>query len=129
VIAYFEAMKEGTQRLGESFNEFSSVDGSNRGGNVQQAIDAAERGIRTINTAPRIDAQSEQYSARLLELLTRQKNTLTDFQKSGSKAREGLRQQEVELTGQAEQFLRDYQKWLPGFLKDHGYELQETGNH
>ena len=78
--------------------------------------------------APRIDPQADQYRARLLELLTRQKNILSEFDQSSSKNRNKLSQEEKALIDQRGQLLSDYSKWLPGFLKEHGYELGESND-
>ena len=75
--------------------------------------------------AARIDPQADQYRARLLELLTQQKNILSEFDQSSAKNRDKLSQEEKALVDQRGQFLSDYSKWLPGFLKEHGYAISE----
>ena len=127
VVTYFDRMKDGKGLLGESFKTFDSALNARDGAaDIQPAMDAVERGIRAVNSAPRIDPQAYQYRQRLLELLTKQKHLLSEFAQSPSKNRESLRRQEDALIDQDRQFLSDYEQWLPGFLKEHGYELRES---
>jgi rhomboid protease GluP len=129
VVTYFDRMKDGDRLLGESFKSLvAALERGNRAADVKPAIDSVERGIRAVNSAPRIDAQAEQYRARLLDLLTRQKNILSEFAQSSPKNRDRLTEEEGEVIDQRGQFLSDYSKWLPGFLKEHGYELGESND-
>jgi rhomboid protease GluP len=129
VVAYFDRMKDGARLLDESFKPFSStLSGRNGTPDAKPAIEAAERGIRAVNAAPRVDPQADEYRRRLLDLLTQQKRIGSEFAQPGSKDRERLRQEEDDVRNQAKQFASDYEKWLPGFLKERGYELREGDN-
>jgi len=127
VVTYFDRMKEGDRLLVESFKSFdAAIRGRNGAADVKPVIESIERGIQAVNSAHRIDPQADHYRERLLELLTRQKNILNEFDQSTSKNRDSLRQEEVVVISQRGQFMSDYSKWLPGFLKEHGYELGES---
>lgn len=43
----------------------------------------------------------------------------------GQEYRDLLQQQEEVWLKRYNQFLSDYNKWLPAFLKEHGYELND----
>jgi hypothetical protein len=62
----------------------------------------------------------------LLELLAEQKRILEGFEKGTSKNWEALAQQEEILSNRHDEFMSDYNKWLPGFLKEHGFELGQS---
>ena len=106
----------------------AALNGGNEAADAKAAIDSVERGIRAVNAAPRIDPQADQYRTRLLELLTQQKKVLSEFTQATSNNRERLRQEEDAVIDRAEQFVSDYSKWLPGFLKERGYELSESND-
>jgi membrane associated rhomboid family serine protease len=126
VVTYFDRMKDGNRLLGESFKSVvAALESKNGGNDVKPAIDSVERALIAVNSAPRVDTQASQYRARLLELLTRQKDLLSEFDHSSSKNKDDLSQEEGKVIDQRNQFLSDYSKWLPGFLKEHGYELSE----
>ncbi len=119
-------MKDGDQLLIESFKSVvAALERGNGAPDLKPAIDSVDRGIRAVMLAPRIDPQADQYHARLLELLNQQKNILSEFDQSGAKNRDKLSQEEKALVDQRGQFLSDYSKWLPGFLKEHGYAISE----
>jgi len=126
VVTYFDRMEDGNRSLVESVKAVGAALESRSGTvDVKPAIDSAERGIRAVMLAPRIDPQADQYRARLLELLTQQKNTLSEFDQSSSKNRDKLGQEQAAVRNNHGQFLSDYRKWLPGFLKEHGYAISE----
>jgi membrane associated rhomboid family serine protease len=127
VVTYYDRMRDGDRLLIESFKSIdAALERGNGAADVKPAIDSIERGIRAVNSAPRIDPKADQYRTRLLELLTRQKNILSEFDQSSQKNRDRLSQEEEAVIHQRGQFLSDYSKWLPGFLKEHGYELGES---
>jgi membrane associated rhomboid family serine protease len=127
VVTYFERMQDARRRLDESFMLFDAgIDGKNADGS-NQALDSVERALRAINEAPRVDAQADQFRTRLLELLNQQKSLTAEYSQAPIKNRDAARQNERALKDQAEQFEREYGTWLPGFLKERGYELRETG--
>jgi len=129
VVTYFDRMKEGDQLLIESFKSVAAaLESGNVAPDLKPAIDSVDRGIRAVMLAPRIDSQAEQYRGRLLELLGQQKNELSEFDQSSAKNRDKLSQEEKALVDQRSQFLSDYSKWLPGFLKERGYELGESND-
>lgn len=89
------------------------------------AIEAVDRGLRYVNSVPRISAEAEEHRKRLVDLLSEQKNILSELVRSDLKdvgqtdAKEGV------WLKRYNQFLSDYDKWLPAFLKEHGYELND----
>jgi membrane associated rhomboid family serine protease len=132
IVEYFDRMQEGNQILVGSFNSFEAiVNDRNGAGDVKRAVANVERGIRAVDAVPRVDPQADQYRAHLLELLTQQKKILNEFSQSipDNRNRDNLLKEENGLKDQTEQFLADYSSWLPGFLKQHGYELgQRNGD-
>jgi hypothetical protein len=127
VVTYFERMQDARRVLLESFESVkSALNSRNRTADVAPAIELVERGIRAVNAAPLLDPRADQFRGRLLELLTQQKNLLSEFAQSVSKDPDTLRRDENALIVREEQFASEYQNWLPGFLKERGYELRET---
>jgi len=57
--------------------------------------------------------------------LTAEKNLLDRYSQSSSKDWDLLAQEQTSIRLRHNQFLSDYAGWLPGFLKEHGYELGE----
>jgi len=131
VVAYFERMQDARRLLDKSFRQFDSAfdGGKNASGGSNQALDSIEKALRAVNEAPRIDAQADQFRKRLLELINQQESITVEFSKSPTTNRESARQAERALRNQAQQFESDYESWLPGFLKERGYELGENGDH
>jgi membrane associated rhomboid family serine protease len=127
VVPYFNRMKEGNQLLGESFGlVMTALENRNEVGELRGAIDAIDRGISTVNSVPAAEPEADQYRARLLDLLTQQKNILNEVvQSSTPNKRIKLTEVESNLLRQHHQFVSDYSKWLPGFLKKYGYQLEE----
>ncbi len=93
---------------------------------VRPLIDSVNKQIDQINSAPRVDAQSDQYRKRLLELLAAQKRILDEFEKESAKDWKAHAGEEEDLSRRYGDFVTDYDKWLPGFLKEHGYELGQS---
>jgi len=117
-------MKEANRSLAESGKAFAPVlIAKKQSGDVNPAIDWVERGIRAVNAAPQVDSQADQYRKRLFDLLTEQKNILDQYAQASSKNLSALANEEDALIDHYNQFASDYGKWLPGFLKEHGYEL------
>lgn len=126
VVAYFDNMKEADRALSESLKSVAALrETTNPAAEMKPAGDAVARGIRTINSVPRVDAQADEYRKRLLDLLTEQKSVLDKFAQASAKDWNSLAREEEALRGRHNQFLSDHGRWLPGFLKAHGYELGE----
>ncbi len=127
VVTYFDRMRDANRLLGESFKSLvSALEHGTGATDVSAALDSVDRGIRATNSVPRIDSQADQYQKRLLELMTRQKDILNEFAQSRSPDQGKLSQEEKAVIDQRNQFLSDYNNWLPGFLKEHGFELGES---
>jgi membrane associated rhomboid family serine protease len=127
VVTYFEQMKEANRMLGDSFNSLmTALDGRSEAADLRAATDSIEKGINTVNSVPRTDPEADRYRARLLDLLTEQKNILREFDQSTSANRRArLTEAERKLLENHRTFLSDYSKWLPGFMSKHGYRLEE----
>jgi hypothetical protein len=119
VVTYTERLGEGDRLLVESFNRKGNAD-------LKPAIDSVERGIRAVNSAPLIDPQADQYRARLLDLLTQQKDLLRKFDQATSANGIRLPQTEEALIEAHRQFVSDFNVWLPAFLKERGYRSGES---
>jgi len=122
VETYFNKMQEGEYRLRLSLAEEKTLRDMKADG-IKPAINAVEDGVEAVSSAPRISDESDQYRTRLLELLTAQKSLLNEFVQSGLKDPAKLANDEQQISEKREQFESDYSKWLPGFLKEYGYEL------
>lgn len=121
VVSYFDQMKEANRSLSDSLNSFADVGENKSGGtNVTKARDSVEQGIRAARSAPFVDSEAERYRKRLTQLLDEQKRIL---EQSDSKDVDASRDEENKLKGNFKQFLSEYNKWLPDFLKEYGYEL------
>ncbi|MFY9558252.1 MAG: rhomboid family intramembrane serine protease [Blastocatellia bacterium] len=124
VVTYFENMRDANRSLGESLNSFSSVNSRSRSADVKPSMDSADRGLRAIHGVPSINSDADQYRQRLLDLLNEHKSVLEEFDKANTKSWDGVKEREGVLIERYNQFVADYSKWLPGFLKEHGYELE-----
>lgn len=124
VEAYFERMQEANRALGESLNMMATLPEGNSAVEARPAFEAVEKGIRAINRAPQIDPEASQYRGRLLDLLTEQKSILSELAGSSSENRNKLRRREDALRERFNQFQVEYNRWLPGFLNEHGYGLE-----
>ncbi|SRR6266404_7902128 len=125
VETYFNNMRDANRSFIEARKALGTpFDGGKISADVKSAMDVVERGIRSVNSVPHIDDESEQYRKRLLDLLTAQKNTLTEFARADHDSLSMLDKEENSLVDRYNQFASDYTKWLPGFLKGHGYELK-----
>jgi hypothetical protein len=122
VVVFSNRIQEADRLLVESFQLVrAALQGRNGNADVNPAIESAEQGIRNVLSTPRIDAESDKYRLRLLDLLTQQRNMLTEYAQSPTKNRAKLRDEEQVVIDQHNQFLSDYSEWWPGFLKEHGY--------
>jgi membrane associated rhomboid family serine protease len=129
VIAYFDRMKEADETLIEVFRIATVHPGAkDEGHSLKPMIDSIARQIEAINSTPRLDAQADQHRRRLLELLNEEKRLLDQYEQASPKNWEALVSEEEALRERHNQFESDYIKWLPGFLKEHGYELRERGS-
>jgi membrane associated rhomboid family serine protease len=129
VETYFNNMRDANRSLVQSSKALAPLlKGGNKSGDVKPATDAVERGIRYVNSVPRINDEAEQYRKRLLDLLGEQKTILTEFEQGNPKDVSTIDEQVDSLVARYNLFVSDYSKWLPGFLKEHGYELN-SGDH
>jgi membrane associated rhomboid family serine protease len=126
VVTYFEQMRDADRWLDASLNAFGSLPNHRaRAADVKPSIDAVERGVRAINSVPRIEPRADEYRERLLELLTKQKSILDRVAQGDSRNLNTLDGEGQALIEHHKQFKSDYDNWLPGFLKERGYELGE----
>jgi membrane associated rhomboid family serine protease len=125
VEPYFNKMQEGRYRLRLSL----FVDEKNlrqmKADDFKPAINALEDGIDKVSSAPRINDESDQYRTRLLELLAAQKSLLNEFVRSGLRDPAKFAKDEQQISERNDRFESDYSQWLPGFLKQFGYELKD----
>jgi membrane associated rhomboid family serine protease len=123
VVVYFDQMKEANRSLSDSINSFADArENKSAEASISKALELVEQGIRATSSAPRVDSESEEYRKRLSQLLNEQRDIL---EQSSTNNRNDSRNEENRLIGNYKQFLSEYNKWLPGFLKEHGYELRE----
>ena len=124
VVSYFDNMKHANRSFVEAGKEFAQVlDTRKLSVDIKQSADGVAQGIGAANAAPSVDSQADQYRKRLLDLLTEQKNIMDQYPQAQSTNLRDLETQERALIDHYNQFASDYGKWLPGFLKEHGYEL------
>jgi rhomboid protease GluP len=129
MITYTERLEEGDRLLVESFKSFGEALDNRKGtADVKPAIDSVERGIRAVNSAPRIDPQADQYRTRLLDLLTQQKNLLSELAQSTSADGIRLSLAEVTLIDGHNRFVSDFDGWWPAFRKERGYRSGESND-
>lgn len=124
VETYFNKMQEGNNRLRLSLNSNEETLRQMKPDDFKPAIKSVEDGIDSVGSVPRITDESDQYRTRLLEVLTAQKSLLNEFVQSGFKDRANFAKDEQQIIDKHAQYDSDYSKWLPGFLKEYGYELK-----
>ena len=123
VIEFSNRIQEADRLMVDSFQSVADLlESKTATVEVNPALELVEQGIRTVESAPRIDEQSDKYRERLKDLLTQQKDTLAEFAQSPTKNRTRMRQQEEAIISQHNRFVSDYSEWWPGFLKEHGYQ-------
>lgn len=124
IVSYFDNMKQANRSFVESSKAFSAVlTTKKQSADITQSIEGVEKGVKSVNAAPRVDLESDQYRKRLLDLLTEQKSILDQYAQTTPKNLSALNTQQEALIERYNQFASDYGKWLPRFLKEHGYEL------
>ena len=128
VMRYSSQIEEADKFLVQSFRSVSNALASkNPADDISEAVSLVDQGLRIATEAPRIDAQSEQYRERLMDLLTKQKAILTELSQSTGKMRQ-ISLDEQALIKQHNQFVSDYGEWWPRFLKEHGYRTEKNNN-
>jgi membrane associated rhomboid family serine protease len=127
LATYTERMEEGDRFLVESFRSFGeAIENRNRPAEVKQAIDTVEKGIRAVDSAPRVDPQADQYRTRLLDLLTQQKSLLNELAQSTSGNEKRMRQAEEALNNEHNRFVSDFEAWWQASMKQRGYRSRES---
>ena len=121
VETYFNNMKDANNALSESCRIAVGLNNSkDKSGDAKRAMDAVERGTRYAKSAPNRDPKAEEYRKRLLDLLNEQRDILTNYSSEPT----AFDNKERALASRYYDFVQDYSKWLPEFLKEHGYELK-----
>jgi membrane associated rhomboid family serine protease len=124
VEAYFNNMKDANKALMEAgrfvVRIHSSLDIKQ---DARAALNAVNSGMRYVNSVPRISPEAEEYRNRLSDLLREQKSLLDEIDQSDLKDLRPIDTKEEDWLERYNQFISEYGKWLPGFLKEHGYEL------
>ena len=128
VVRYSSQIEEADKLLVQSFRSVSNaLDSKNPADELSDAVNFVDQGIRIATETPRINAQSEQYRERLMDLLTKQKAILTEMSQSTGMVRQ-ISLDEQALIKQHNQFVSDYGEWWPGFIKAHGYRPEKNNN-
>jgi hypothetical protein len=108
-----------------SIREFNLVlRGSRNEADPAEALAAAEQGIAAVRKAPKMDEQAEGFRRRLTGLLTAEADLIRRLIDSGSSTASDLRTEQDGLSKEARRFDEEYLSWLPGYLRDHGYEIR-----
>lgn len=116
VETYFNKMREADRSFVESGELLEALLRTrNKSGDVKPAMDAAEQGIRDVNSASPFNAQAEQYRKRLLDLLNQQKDILTEFAQAYPKDLSTIEKEVEALAVRNNQFVSDYSKWMRSF--------------
>jgi len=126
LVTYFDGMKEGDRLLDQSIGSFTAaIEHKSNGFDADPVRDSVDRGFLALGEIPRVEDRADEYRKRLVGLLTAEKNLLDRYSQSSSKDWDLLAQEQTSIRLRHNQFLSDYAGWLPGFLKEHGYELGE----
>jgi membrane associated rhomboid family serine protease len=129
VETYFNNMRDANKALMEAERFVVGIHNSRDiKADARPAMDAVDRGMRYINSVPRISPEAEEYRKRLVDLLSEQKSILSELAGSDSRDLSQIDAKEEVWLKRYNQFLSDYSKWLPAFLKERGYELND-GQH
>ena len=65
----------------------------------------------------------------MIELLVEQKKILDEFASASPRNWKAAGREEESLILRHNKFASEYGEWLPGYMKEHGYELREEKNH
>lgn len=116
ITTYARQLEEGDRLLVDSFRSFDEALSARKGtAAVNRAIESVEQGIRAVKSAPPMNPQADQYVTRLLDLMTQQKDLLSDLAQTNSADRIILKQKEDALIASHNQFVSEVQEWLRRF--------------
>jgi membrane associated rhomboid family serine protease len=130
VVIYFDGMKDAGRALGESLQSFSTVlDNRSETETLRSAADAVDRGLHAARSIPKLDTRADGYRDQLIELLVEQKRILDEFASANPRNWKAAEREEESLILRHNKFVSEYGEWLPGYMKEHGYELREEKDH
>lgn len=123
---YWTNLNQGLQHLGESDDAFRPILEKKDSKLVaRDALEKIELGIEAVNQAPSIDEEADGYRQRMLNLLRDQKKLIENYNRSESKDWNSLMRERNGIIDEANQFIKDYQAWMPGFLEKYGYRVTD----
>lgn len=125
IETYFNNMRDANKAMSESFRIAAGFrDTRDKSGDAKRAADTVEGGRRYVNSAPNMAPEAEEYRKRLQVLLNEQKDIVAKLATPASIDLSAIDSKEAALASRYYEFVSDYSKWLPEFLKRHGYELK-----
>jgi hypothetical protein len=130
IKTYFDRMQAGDRALGESLRAFSTVlERHNQAVDIKATSDKVDQGLSGVRSIPQIDARADSYRDRLIELLAKQKRIVDGFASANPKDWKTTEAEEESLILEHNKFVSEYDEWLPGFMKEHGYEVTKGNDH
>jgi rhomboid protease GluP len=125
VTDYLDRMNEANQSLSNSVNSFEAIV---NGGDAAASLKTIESGIASLNRAPSVDEQADQYRQRLLGLLTDYKAIIQAASQTEQKDRRKLVRDHNAFIQRYDQFWDDFRPWVTTFLNKHGLKPVEPGD-
>lgn len=124
IKTYFDRMQDGGRALSESLRLFSALlERRNGVADIKPTTEKVEQGLSGVRSLPQIDAKADSYRDRLIELLAEQKRIIDGFASANPKDWKATEAEEESLILGHNKFVSEYDEWLPGFMKEHGYEV------
>jgi hypothetical protein len=124
IKTYFDRMQDGGRALSESLRLFSVLlERRNGAADIKPTTEKVEQGLSGVRSLPQIDARADSYRDRLIALLAEQKRIVDGFASANPKNWKANEAEEESLILEHNKFVSEYDEWLPGFMKEHGYEV------
>lgn len=126
IVRYFDSMQEGQRALTESITSLKKVLSSrNEKADVGSTVELIDDALSDLASIPRLNTQADAYRDQVIDLLKEQQKIVTQLTKTEPKNWQALEREEGELRERGGKLLTGYNEWLPGFMKEQGYELKE----
>ena len=125
VPAFLSSMSRARSMLLISIRESNMLLSADRNeADPTEAMAAVGQGLAAIGKAPKMGEREEAFRRRLEDLLTREAGLIREFSDSGGRATAEIRAEHDALSREARRFNEEYESWLPGYLREQGYELR-----
>jgi len=126
VLDYFNKMTSAQRALGNSINALArALSQTGYPAELDNAQRAAESGLAATVAVPRMEGKAETFRQQLEGLLDQQKATIDRYRQRGGSFKLDAVRELVGIKEKYEQFRKEYDPWLEGYLEENGYERKK----